>query len=114
MTDQSPGKYDWGTVVSGDTVRARTFDFTPLDLTDYTARVYFRESPASPVAVALLTPGNIDAPSGSQLRVGTFPAPDVTLTTENSYDLELTSPDGVVQTYLRGTLTVLPAITRDG
>ena len=111
MTDQSPGQYNWGAVLSGDTVwqRKLTFDF---DLTGYQARLHFRTSLAEPVVVALSTGDGIDVLEGGELQIGSFTAPDVTQTTRYIYDLELTSPEGTVRTYLSGALTVKPDVTR--
>lgn len=110
MADQLPGRYNFGTVLSGDTVPARTARFE-MDLTGYQAKIQFRPWPGG-TEVLTKEVGSGLTINGFDLVIGAFTAPTVDAQTKYHYDLQLTAPSGAVRTYLEGAMVVRADITR--
>lgn len=108
------------TARTGDTWQAvfkwKQEDRTPFDLTGYTARMMVRKSwEATTVNASISTAsGGIDiVPLEGKVTMTIGPAVTATLTASPYvYDLELTSPTGVVTTVLSGKFTVLRDVSR--
>lgn len=92
---------------------------TPIDLTDYTARMHIRENIEDVDALEELTTENI---GGSQIILGGAAGTITLLFTDTEttamnwesgvYDLELVTPAGIVSRVLVGTVTVSDEVTR--
>ncbi len=89
---------------------------TPIDLSDYSARMQVRRSLASSAFICEVT----DLFNGQLVLGGKAGTIDIVLTPsetdieteENVYDLEVTSPTGVVTTLVHGDFLVRQDITR--
>ena len=117
----SAGRYDI-TIEQGTTW---TFNLTwkdgtgsPVDLTNYTARMQIRSSYESPVAlVELLSTGGLPritiTPLTGALALLIDEATTRTLPSGHAvYDLEMVAPNGHVTRLLEGSVSVSPEVTR--
>ena len=112
-----PGKYNTEMYV-GDNWQ-RTIVITdpadiPVDLTGYSARWQVRTDPAATTAVlAISTAGGEIVVNGTTLTASVTGAVTALLATGAYYhDLELTTPGGVVTTYLAGILAIKQDVSR--
>ena len=111
MADQIPGTYNFGKVVSGDTITSKTITFD-FSLAGYSAKLQMKRAAQDAAPVVDLQEGSGLQISGSSLIVDQFTAPTTDAGLILHYDLELTSPEGVRRTYLTGTLQVMADISR--
>ena len=114
-----PGTYDF-TLRKGDTFSDVWTVYQPcgtvLNLTGYTARLFIRVAADAPATLLELTTTNNRITLGGTAGTVTLSASD-TLTGalpegDCVYDLELTAPSGTVTTWVAGTITVVPKVTR--
>jgi hypothetical protein len=95
----------------------------PIDLTNYTARMMFRASPASAIVIVSLTDvanthGQILIPAtGGVLGDGSLElyindSTTDTMSGGGAYDLELVAPNGDVTRLMQGKFTVSPQVTK--
>lgn len=112
-----PGLFDWPPQYAGDT--ADTISFTverngeAVDLTGSSIRMQVRECVRHVPILSLSTDDGVsivvtDGPSG-KFRVGQYKIP--TASGSYQYDVEVTFPDGVVKTYLKGNYVIDGEIT---
>ena len=113
-----PATYNFKPHTKGDTYQGTTgfsvsVNNTPLSLADASIRMQFRLSPQHPVSHEFSTAGGqitIDQPDNLIFRIAKqiidFPAGVYV------YDIEITTPDRGVQTYLKGTWNQLQDVTR--
>lgn len=110
------GTYNFPDVVSGDTAEATDFVFSingvPLNLTGSTIKMDYALKNGSPVKRFTTADNSIvikNATSGI-LEIVKYQCtldPGIYY-----YDLEITLPTGDKKTYIRGTITVLPEVTK--
>ena len=111
-----PGKYNT-TIYAGDDWQ-RTIAITdeggaPLDLTGYTARWQLRAYPGAPTAALSLATDSGIAIDGVTLTISISGEVTAQLTAGSYYhDLELTTPEGAVTTYLAGIISVQQDVSR--
>lgn len=89
---------------------------TPVDLTGYSAKMEIRKG-ATGALVLSLTNGsgltlNYGGSDGQILIHDTAGALDSQTTAVYQTDLQMTDPDGVVRTYIRGTLQIIQDVTQ--
>ena len=90
---------------------------TPVDLTGYTAEAQMRATVGSAIWVTLTSPDAIQLGADGSITI--LLGDEVTSAVEwNDYktgvwDIELTSPLGVVTRFAEGTVSVAPDVTRD-
>lgn len=111
MADQLPGKYNFGSVVSGDTISAKTITFS-FDLTGYSAKLQMKSATQDTLPTIDLATGSGLTVSGNSIVIESFTAPTTDSSTTLYYDLELTGPSGNKRTYLSGTLHIVADISR--
>ena len=90
-------------------------DGTPVNITSYTAALQMRTSPLAKTTVLSLTTGNGIIITGNQGRIDVHATNVQTTAITNgkySYDLEITSPQGIVTRLVQGTIEVSPQTTR--
>jgi hypothetical protein len=88
---------------------------SPVNLTDYTAKMQVRNSFRAPTAVLTLSNSNGIALGGSAgtINIGVVASVTETISAESYvYDLELTTQSGVVTRLVQGTLLVTPEVTK--
>jgi hypothetical protein len=94
----------------------KTSDDVVIPLTSYTARMQIRASVSSPdILLELSTANGLISISPSEGKVTLTAGPTVTSVItwrRGKYDLELTSPTGVVTRLLYGDITVSQEVTR--
>lgn len=112
-----PGKYNivcpQGTTFSQDLTYS--VDDVPVNLSGWTAEMQIREKHTSATEVAVLTiaNGGIEILGGGVIRLYLAAAFTATLVAkEYVYDIELTTPLGVVSRILEGKFIVTPEVTR--
>lgn len=106
-------------VVQGDTFTIQVTytnpNGTPINLTNYTARMDVRNEPAGKVLCASITNSSgITINGASGIITATF-SPSQTRkfsTPSAAYQLQITSPGGQSTTILKGYLSVSPAVVR--
>jgi hypothetical protein len=110
LIDQLPPSIEWR-IYSGDTARLtviiRDADDQLVDLTDYEFESHIKlvENQGDPEEVI-----SVVANGGGMLTVE---IPDTTILPNNTvFDIQSTSPDGVVNTILRGTIAKELDVTR--
>lgn len=109
-----------------------TQDGEPVDLTGYTASLQVREVISSSLPLLTLTSGagdiDLNADGHVSIRLSSarsallHPSPDAEIVRDGSkiavlfglYDLELTSPDGLVVRLLEGRVILRPEVNRQG
>jgi len=113
-----PGTFDWPVQYAGDTARPLSFTILeggePVDITGCQIRMQVRsclgEDPILDLSVSDgLSIAITDATNG-RMRVGNYPNPQVS--GAFVYDLEVTFPDGRVQTFFRGSYVIEGDVTR--
>lgn len=113
-----PGTFDWPPQYAGDTVRPYQFlileNDEPVAITGCTIRMQVRASQSEAPILDLSSAVGAsivitDGPNGA-FRVGNFRNPQTC--GSFTYDLEVTFPDGRVQTYFRGSYVIEGDITR--
>lgn len=90
-------------------------DGTPVNITSYTAALQMRTSPLAKTTVLSLTTGDGITITGNQGRIDVHATNVQTTAITNgkySYDLEITSPQGIVTRLVQGTIEVSPQTTR--
>lgn len=91
-------------------------DGTPVNITNYTAALQMRTSPLAKTAVLTLTTSNagltITGNSGTINAHATNVQTSAITNGKYAYDLEITSPSGVVTRLVQGTVEVSPQVTR--
>lgn len=113
-----PGTFNWPVQYAGDT--ARPWQFTikegedTVDITDCQIKMQVRGCDGKPPILDLSTDDGLsiaitDAPNG-MFRVGHFQNPS--LPGAYSYDLQVSFPDGRVQTFLRGHYIIEGEVTK--
>jgi len=89
---------------------------TPVNITNYTAALQVRTSPLAKTAVLTLTTSNagltITGNSGTVNAHATAAQTTDITNGKYAYDLEITSPSGVVTRLVQGTIEVSPQVTR--
>ena len=83
----------------------------PLVITSYTIGCQFRETPESTTVLATPTAAILDATLG-KIRLSLTAAQTAALTRNFVYDVEITSPGGVVTAVLEGKGTLKKEVTR--
>lgn len=113
-----PGTFDWPVQYAGDTARPLSFSILeggdPVNITGCTVRMQVRSCPGEEPILDLSSDDGLsiaitDGPGG-QLRVGNYANPQVN--DAFIYDLEVTFPDGRVQTFFRGSYVIEGDVTR--
>ena len=112
-----PGKYNMvcpqGSTFSQDLTYS--VDDAPVNLTGWTAAMQIRDKHTSTTAISTLTTvnGGISILGGGVIRITiSNTATAAFLAKDYVYDLELTSPLGVVSRILEGKFIVTPEVTR--
>jgi hypothetical protein len=88
---------------------------TPVNITGYTAALQLRSLPESTTAVLSLTTGNgitITGASGLVAVHATAVQTGAIIAGDYYYDLEITSPQGIVTRLVQGQALVNPQVTR--
>lgn len=88
---------------------------TPVNITSYTAALQLRSLPETPTAVLSLTTGSgitITGPSGLVAVHATAAQTGAIISGDYYYDLEITSPQGIVTRLVQGQALVNPQVTR--
>lgn len=88
---------------------------TPVNLTSYTAALQIRSLPESPTAVLSLSTGSGITITGATGLVAISATATQTRAIDEGtyfYDLEITSPAGVVTRLVQGQAVVTPEVTR--
>lgn len=88
---------------------------TPVNITSYTAALQLRSLPESTTAVLSLATGSgitITGPSGLVAVHATAVQTGAIIAGDYYYDLEITSPQGVVTRLVQGQAIVNPQVTR--
>jgi hypothetical protein len=88
---------------------------TPVNITSYTAALQLRSLPESTTAVLSLTTGNgitITGASGLVAVHATAAQTGGIIAGDYYYDLEITSPQGIVTRLVQGQALVNPQVTR--
>ena len=88
---------------------------TPVNITSYTAALQLRSLPETPTAVLSLTTGSgitITGPSGLVAVHATAAQTGAIISGDYYYDLEITSPQGIVTRLVQGQALVDPQVTR--
>ena len=91
--------------------------FVPYLLVAYTARMQIRRTVESTTAMLSLTTenGGIDINPGTpenEILLSITAANTATLTSDGVYDLEIISNSGTISKVIRGSVTVIPEVTR--
>ena len=91
--------------------------FVPYLLVAYTARMQIRRTVESTTAMLSLTTenGGIDINPGTpenEILLSITAANTATLTSDGVYDLEIISNSGTISKVVRGSVTVIPEVTR--
>ncbi len=114
-----PGKYNMVCPQGSTFVQELTYSVNdvPVDLTGYSVSMQVREKHASKTAVASATSvgglGGIEILGGGMIRITMDAAFTATLVAKDYvYDIELTTPAGVVNRILEGKFIVTPEVTR--
>lgn len=109
----------WIELKRGDTLQVDVLwsqsNGTPVNLTGYTARMQVRPQPGDGAPILDLTSGSGITLGGSAGTIAATAPPATTRTFapgEYVYDLELTSPTGVVTTIIAGQFVVYADVTR--
>ena len=86
---------------------------TPVDITGCTPKSEIRLTPATATVKVPFTAQLLDATQG-KVRLSLTAAQTTALTPGEAlvWDVQLLWPDGVVKTYLNGSINVLPEVTR--
>lgn len=90
-------------------------DGTPVNITNYTASLQVRTSPLAKTAVLTLTTDSgltITGNTGTIAAHATAAQTNVITNGKYAYDLEITSPQGIVTRLVQGTIEVSPQTTR--
>lgn len=91
-------------------------DGTPVNITNYTAALQVRTSPLAKTAVLTLTTSNagltISGNAGTVNAHATAAQTGAITNGRYAYDLEITSPSGIVTRLVQGTIEVSPQVTR--
>lgn len=89
---------------------------TPVNITGYTAALQIRTSPLARTAVLTLTTANsglvITGNTGTIAAHATNAQTTAITNGRYVYDLEITSPTGIVTRLVQGTIEVSPQVTR--
>lgn len=88
----------------------------PVDLSGYTAKMQVRKSVTSEEVLLTLSTANNTIKLSHKGQIEIYMSASATSSiawTKGKYDLEITSPDGVVKRLIYGVITVSPEITRD-
>jgi hypothetical protein len=88
---------------------------TPVNITSYTAALQVRSLPESTTAVLSLTTGSgitITGASGLVAVHATAAQTEAIIAGDYYYDLEVTSPQGIVTRLVQGQAIVNPQVTR--
>ena len=88
---------------------------TPVNITSYTAALQVRSLPESTTAVLSLTTGSgitITVASGLVAVHATAAQTEAIIAGDYYYDLEVTSPQGIVTRLVQGQAIVNPQVTR--
>lgn len=88
---------------------------TPVNITGYTAALQVRTSPLAKTAVLTLTSGSGLTITGATGTIAAHATNAQTTDITNgkyAYDLEITSPLGIVTRLVQGTIEVSPQVTR--
>ena len=107
-----PATYNFPGVLSGDSTSEISFTFAGVDLSGSSVAMQFRKTVGGDVSVDLSTSGGDIIIASDVVTVSPFSAPSVDKKTVFLYDIEFTLSGGEVKTYLTGSLTVTPDITR--
>lgn len=87
---------------------------TPVDLTGCVPKSEIRLTPATPTVKVAFTAALVSPATDGKVRLSLTPAQTTALTAGEAlvWDVQLLWPDGVVKTYLTGSVNVLPEVTR--
>ena len=113
----NPGRYNI-TVYKGTTFQLSPVwkvDNLPVNLTGYTADMQVRQFTDSAILVELSTTNGriVITPALGQVALTLTAAQTAALTSGNyQYDLNLTSPDGIVYKILQGAFVILDSVTQ--
>lgn len=113
-----PGKYNMVCPQGSTFVQELTYSVNdvPVDLTGYSVSMQVREKHSSKIAVAEATSiggGGIEILGGGMIRITMEAVFTATLAAKDYvYDIELTTPAGVVNRILEGKFIVTPEVTR--
>lgn len=81
----------------------------PVALTGVTAEAQIRAAITSPTVITSFT-CTLDAPNGT-VTMKLSSSQTTTLAASTVYDLQLTFPDGTIQTFIQGTITMSGEVT---
>jgi len=112
-----PGKYNFGTYITEDTVKARVFTITrtvdevvsPEDFTDAEIKFTIRSSEGDVVHEAEI--GDGISVSANEITLEAFYAPKTAGTF--NHDIEITTAASERFTYIKGTIVTQLGVTRD-
>lgn len=107
------------TIQQGETwTRQITWDIdgTAVNITGYTGRMYLKRDYTDTATAFELTTGNgritLTTPASGIFTLSISSTSTDTLSGEYVYDLEMESGGGVVTVLLRGSISVLPSVTK--